>query len=68
MIDGLDKMGERSDYDVLLSMMQTGRISVTKASLQAETICVTTVLAAANYLDKMPPELLDRFMILYIPQ
>jgi MoxR-like ATPase len=67
LIDELDKMG-KSDYDVLLSLMQTGRISVLKAGLEAETICMATVLATANYLEKIPAEVLDRFMILYLPQ
>jgi Holliday junction resolvasome RuvABC ATP-dependent DNA helicase subunit len=66
-IDELDKMG-KSDYDVLLSLMQTGRISVLKAGLEAETVCMATVLATANYLEKIPVEVLDRFMILYLPQ
>ena len=66
-IDELDKMG-KSDYDVLLSLMQTGRISVLKAGLEAETFCMATVLATANYLEKIPAEVLDRFMILYLPQ
>jgi len=67
LIDELDKMG-KSDYDVLLSLMQTGRVSVLKAGLEAETVCMATVLATANYLEKIPAEVLDRFMILYLPQ
>ena len=67
LIDELDKMG-RTDYDVLLSVMQTGRISVLKASLEADASCMATVLATANYLEKIPAEVLDRFMILYLPQ
>jgi Holliday junction resolvasome RuvABC ATP-dependent DNA helicase subunit len=65
LIDELDKMG-RTDYDVLLSLMQTGRLSVLKAGLEADITCMATVLATANYLEKIPAELLDRFMILYI--
>ncbi|MEM0384542.1 MAG: AAA family ATPase [Candidatus Caldarchaeum sp.] len=68
LIDELDKMGEKADYDVLLSLMQTGRISVLKASIEADITCMATVFATANYLEKIPPELLDRFMILYLPQ
>jgi Holliday junction resolvasome RuvABC ATP-dependent DNA helicase subunit len=67
LIDELDKMG-KFDYDVLLSLMQTGRVSVLKAGLEAETVCMATVLATANYLEKIPTEVLDRFMILYLPQ
>jgi Holliday junction resolvasome RuvABC ATP-dependent DNA helicase subunit len=65
LIDELDKMG-RTDYDVLLSLMQTGRLSVLKAGLEADITCMATVLATANYLEKIPAEVLDRFMILYI--
>ena len=68
LIDELDKMGEKTDYDVLLSLMQTGRVSVLKARVEADVKVMATVLATANYLEKIPPELLDRFMILYLPQ
>jgi MoxR-like ATPase len=67
LIDELDKMG-KSDYDVLLSLMQTGRVSVLKAGLEADMNCMATVLATANYLERIPAEVLDRFMILYLPQ
>jgi MoxR-like ATPase len=65
MIDELDKMG-REDYDVLLSVMETGRISVLKAGLSADARVLATVLATANYLERIPVELLDRFLILYV--
>ncbi|MEM0461201.1 MAG: AAA family ATPase [Candidatus Caldarchaeum sp.] len=67
LIDELDKMG-KTDYDVLLSLMQTGRITVLKGNIEAEKTCLATVMATANYLEKIPPEVLDRFMILYLPQ
>jgi len=65
LIDELDKMG-REDYDVLLSVMETGRISVLKAGLSADARVLATVLATANYLERIPVELLDRFLILYV--
>jgi Holliday junction resolvasome RuvABC ATP-dependent DNA helicase subunit len=65
LIDELDKMG-REDYDVLLSMMESGRISVLKAGLSADARVLATVLATANYLERIPVELLDRFLILYV--
>lgn len=66
-IDELDKMS-KTDYDVLLSLMQTGRISVLKGNIEAEKTCLATVMASANYLEKIPAEVLDRFMILYLPR
>jgi MoxR-like ATPase len=66
-IDELDKMS-KTDYDVLLSLMQTGRISVLKGNVEADVTCLATVMASANYLEKIPAEVLDRFMILYLPQ
>jgi MoxR-like ATPase len=65
LIDELDKMG-REDYDVLLSVMESGRISVLKAGLSADARVLATVLATANYLERIPVELLDRFLILYV--
>jgi len=65
LIDELDKMG-REDYDVLLSLMETGRVSVLKARLSADVRVLATVLATANYLEKIPVELLDRFLVLYV--
>jgi len=65
LIDELDKMG-REDYDVLLSVMESGRISVLKAGMAADARVLATVLATANYLERIPVELLDRFLILYV--
>ncbi len=65
LIDELDKMG-REDYDVLLSLMETGRVSVLKAGLSADVRVMATVLATANYLERIPIELLDRFLVLYV--
>ena len=65
LIDELDKMG-KEDYDVLLSIMESGRISVLKAGLAADARVMATVLATANYLERIPVELLDRFLILYV--
>ncbi|MEM4382890.1 MAG: AAA family ATPase, partial [Candidatus Caldarchaeum sp.] len=66
-IDELDKMS-KTDYDVLLSLMQTGRVSVLKGNIEADATCLATVMASANYLEKIPAEVLDRFMILYLPE
>jgi hypothetical protein len=55
----------KTDY-LLPSLMHTGRLSVLKASPEADITCMATVLATANYLERIPAEVLDRFMILYI--
>jgi MoxR-like ATPase len=65
LIDELDKMG-KEDYDVLLSLMETGRIAVLKHRIQRDEKVMATVLATANYLEKIPVELLDRFLLLYV--
>jgi Holliday junction resolvasome RuvABC ATP-dependent DNA helicase subunit len=61
----VDKMG-KEDYDVLLSLMETGRIAVLKHRMQRDERVMATVLATANYLEKIPVELLDRFLLLYV--
>ena len=65
LIDELDKMG-KEDYDVLLSLMETGRIAVLKHRVQKDEKVMATVVATANYLEKIPVELLDRFLLLYV--
>ena len=62
-IDELDKM-EKENYDVLLSLMETGRIAVLKHGIQKDEKVMATVIATANYLEKIPVELLDRFLLL----
>jgi MoxR-like ATPase len=64
-IDELDKM-EKENYDVLLSLMETGRIAVLKHGIQKDEKVMATVIATANYLEKIPVELLDRFLLLYV--
>jgi hypothetical protein len=49
----------KTDY-LLPSLMHTGRLSVLKASPEAYINCMATVLATANYLKKIPAEVLDR--------
>jgi MoxR-like ATPase len=65
LIDELDKMG-KEDYDVLLSLMETGRIAVLKHRMQRDEKVMATVIATANYLERIPVELLDRFWLLYV--
>jgi len=49
-----------------LSLMETGRIVVLKHRMQRDERVMATVLATANYLEKIPVELLDRFLLLYV--
>ncbi len=65
LIDELDKMG-KEDYDVLLSLMETGRIAVLKHRMQRDEKVMATVIATANHLERIPVELLDRFLLLYV--
>jgi MoxR-like ATPase len=65
LIDELDKMG-KEDYDVLLSLMEAGRIAVLKHRMQRDEKVMATVIATANYLERIPVELLDRFWLLYV--
>ncbi len=59
-IDELDKM-EYKDYAVLLSVMETGTLSVTKHEKRVEEKMDVWVVGAANRLDLLPPELVSRF-------
>ena len=62
LIDELDKM-DREDFSVLLSLCETGRVSVTKyRRRQAATLAATRVFAAANSDEKIPREVLSRFL------
>ena len=62
LIDELDKM-DRDDFSVLLSLCETGRVSVTKyRRRQAATLAATRVFAAANADERIPREVLSRFL------
>lgn len=61
-LDEIDKMDNPQDLAVLLSLMETGRISETKYGRRRVKTLTTKVIAAANKIDKLPPELLSRFI------
>jgi DNA polymerase III delta prime subunit len=61
-LDEIDKM-QGKDYDALLSLMETGKVVRCKVGLWADEQLNTRVYGACNYLDKIPPELLSRFLI-----
>ena len=66
LIDELDKMGA-DDFTALLSLMETGIVKETKYGRTRELKLKAWVFAAANRTDRIPPELLSRFMIFNIP-
>jgi len=68
LIDELDKIANPLDLSVLLTWMQSQRLTVTLASRRVTVKCpsVCKVIAAANRADKLPPELLSRFTVVKI--
>lgn len=60
-IDELDKM-QREDFSVLLSLMQSGVVARLKKGMREVEQMVTWVFAGCNRRDKLPPELLSRFV------
>ncbi len=61
-IDELDKM-KGEDYSVLLSLMQSGVVARMKSGLRDINQMTTWVFAGVNRSDKLPPELLSRFVV-----
>lgn len=60
LIDEIDKMGV-ADTAALLSLMESGRIIRAKVGREIDEVLNVRVIAAANRLNKMSPELLSRF-------
>jgi MoxR-like ATPase len=65
-IDEIDKITSADDLSVLLTLMETGRVVVAKHQTYVAEYMKTWVFAAANRIDKLPPELKDRFQIFYL--
>ncbi len=69
LIDEIDKVSDAMDLSVLLSWMWHQKITITmhkrKETVRCPTVC--KVIAAANYAEKLPRELLSRFIIIEIP-
>jgi len=61
-LDEIDKIESMEDLSILLSLMQSGFISETKHSRRRTKTLNTKVVAAANRIDRLPPELLSRFV------
>jgi Holliday junction DNA helicase RuvB len=62
-LDEIDKMNGR-DYDALLSLMETGRVVRCKFKMWDEGQLNTRVYAACNYVERIPLELLSRFLVI----
>ncbi len=60
-IDEMDKM-KGEDFSVLLSLMQSGVVARMKRGLRDINQMTTWVFAGVNRSDKLPPELLSRFI------
>jgi Holliday junction DNA helicase RuvB len=65
LIDELDKIENPLDLSVLLTWMETQKLIVTMATKKAYVKCPTVckVIAAANTIKRIPPELLSRFVV-----
>ncbi len=63
-LDELDKVESHENLGCLLSLMERGLIAETKHGKQRTLKLKTWVFASANRIDKIPPELLSRFVLL----
>jgi Holliday junction DNA helicase RuvB len=65
LIDELDKVENTLDLSVLLTWMESQKLIVTMATKKAYVKCpkVCKVIAAANQISRIPPELLSRFVV-----
>lgn len=61
-VDELDKMGSQ-DMSVLLSLMQSGTVAQLKKGMRSHEQMTTWVFAGVNRKDRLPPELLSRFIV-----
>jgi len=70
LIDELDKVANPIELSVLLSWMESQKITITMHSRRVEVRCpsVCKVIAACNDPRRLPPELLSRFVVIKIPQ
>lgn len=64
-IDELDKVTDSTNLTGLLSLMQSGQISETKYHRHKEIKLKTWVFASANRVNKIPEELMSRFIPLH---
>lgn len=62
LLDEIDKIQYTEDLSILLSLMESGKIVETKFGRRREKVLDTKVIAACNRIDRLPPELLSRFI------
>jgi len=62
LLDELDKMDDASNLSALLSLMERGYIAETKYRRHRQLRLKTWVFASANRIDKIPQELMSRFI------
>ena len=67
-IDEIDKIDESDNLTCLLSLMERGIVVETKHRKHRSIQIVCSVFAGANKIDKLPPELLSRFLVLNFRQ
>jgi holliday junction DNA helicase RuvB len=65
MIDEVEKL-KKDEMAVLLNLMETGRLVITKANLQCNRKQVVSVFATCNNKHKLAPEMLSRFLRLHL--
>ena len=63
-LDEIDKVQDTENLAVLLSLMERGYVSETKHGKRRSMTLKCSVFAAANRIDKIPPELKSRFIVL----
>jgi Holliday junction DNA helicase RuvB len=70
LVDELDKISNPLDLSVLLTWMESQRLVVTMATKKAHVRCpsVCKVIATANRIQRIPPELLSRFIVVNLKQ
>jgi Holliday junction DNA helicase RuvB len=65
-VDEIDK-GDREDLTILLRLMEAGEVIYTKRGFTEREAVDCRVFASANSLQKLPRELLDRFVVRQVP-
>lgn len=61
-LDEIEKIESVEDLSILLSLMERGFIAETKYGRRRSKILNTKVIGACNRIDRLPPELLSRFI------
>jgi Holliday junction DNA helicase RuvB len=62
-IDEIDKLRSPDDLSILLTLMESGRLVVSIHRVRVDVPMKVWVFAAANRIDRLPRELLDRFWV-----